>query len=190
MGSLQISMLNQVSQVRNSSTGVIAFPAWPLVTAKHTCLSCVPKASSRATGPHPFPLQQTQKVDQPSSSPLSYRGCVLQEASLWLSWGCSASLRAPRRHPTHYNSMAQRGQEVLKSAQQPYLGAVPMLISAVSSTKWLCYLWPMSWSTLLLALGPPNRTLYVTHIEACPKNTSKGQVLHSSHPHVESVQCK
>ena len=84
----QVSMLNQVTQASGSPPEVTRASSlslrgpWVLPSTPASPLSR--RASSRATGPHPLPLQQAQRMDQPSSSPLRCRGWVLRgEASPW-----------------------------------------------------------------------------------------------------------
>lgn len=177
----QVSMLNQVTQAAGSPPEVTQISLLSL----HGCW--VPpstpasplnrKAISRATGPHPLHLQQAQKMKQPPSSPLRCRR--------WMLWETSAPVKAQHcsEHPediqlttTTWHSTAQR---CLISTPRHHLRAVATLISVVWNMKRPCYLRSMSWSMLLSALGPPNHMPYVTHIESCPENASKGQVLHT-----------
>lgn len=100
-------------------TGVIAFPTWPLGTAEHACLSAEQKGQLQSHGSSPSSLQQAQRMDQPSSSPLRHRGRVLRgEANPWhpRSLSIAQSTRKASHPPQPYGTAQPRG------AQYPHSG--------------------------------------------------------------------
>lgn len=94
-----------------SHTDIIAFPTWLLGTAKHTCLSAEQKGhlqSHRSSPSSPPTGSENETATQLSLE--------MQEMDAMRNLSTcegSALLRAPRRHPTYYNHMAQHSPEVL-----------------------------------------------------------------------------
>lgn len=120
-------------------------------------------------GPVQFPLQ-TQGMD----------GRRRRRSQPWAPEEAQHHLEHPKvSHPLHPHSPAQLG-----GAQYPTAASPCSCAHASKCTlKHRMTLLPsvQSWSRLVRALG-----LDVT--ETCPENASKGQVLHTLHPHGEAVQ--